>query len=71
MVNIIESYGLVQKLGYFLTYNATNNDCVIRILGEKYGFTFNERRLQCLAHIINLAVHDLLDALSDSVFAMS
>jgi hypothetical protein len=71
MVEIIESYGLVRKLGYFLTDNATNNDRAIRILGEKYGFTLNERRLRCLAHIINLSVHDLLNALSDSVLAIS
>jgi hypothetical protein len=71
MVNIIESFGLVQKLGYFLTDNATNNDCAIRILGKKYGFTLDERRLRCLAHIINLAVHNLLNALFDSVISLS
>jgi hypothetical protein len=71
MISVIESFGLVHKLGYFLTDNATNNDRAIRILGQKYGFDLEERRLRCLAHIINLAVHDLLDALSNSVLALS
>jgi hypothetical protein len=48
LVEVIESFGLVHKLGYFLTDNATNNDRAIRILGEKYRFDLNEHRLRCL-----------------------
>jgi len=42
---IIELFKLANKVGYFLADNATNNDHAIQILGQKYRFTLNERRL--------------------------
>ncbi|KAI0359342.1 hypothetical protein OH77DRAFT_1368363, partial [Trametes cingulata] len=51
---------LYQALGITCD-NATNNDAMVNILGERLdGFEGSVGRVRCFAHIINLVVKSLL-----------
>src|SRR5437762_10271873 len=61
-----KEYHIVEKLGYFMMDNATNNDKALKSLNSQIqtdggvGFDPIETRLRCFGHIMNLAVKDLL-----------
>ncbi|KID93618.1 Ribonuclease H-like protein, partial [Metarhizium majus ARSEF 297] len=48
------------KLGYFTLDNATNNDTCMEELAFEHNFSYEERRIRCGPHVINLSVRDLL-----------
>ncbi len=52
----MDEYGLKEKLGYFMTDNASSNDtCVAEIIDLiRPDLDLGERRLRCMGHIINL-----------------
>ncbi|EAQ90620.1 hypothetical protein CHGG_02555 [Chaetomium globosum CBS 148.51] len=54
ILDVIRNYGIEKKIGYFTVDNATNNDAALKIIGEKLGFQWKERRVRCFGHIINL-----------------
>jgi hypothetical protein len=60
ILDVIRDYGIEKKIGYFTVDNATNNDAALKIIGEKLGFRWEERRVRCFGHIINLVVRALL-----------
>jgi hypothetical protein len=60
ILEVIGDYGIEEKIGYFTVDNATNNDAALKIIGEKLGFRWEERRVRCFGHIINLVVRALL-----------
>lgn len=43
-----------RKIGYFNSDNASNNDNCLKFLGIEFGFDWEEKRLRCLGHVINL-----------------
>lgn len=53
---ILEEYSLKEKLGYFITDNASSNDtCVTEIIETlQPDLDAHGRRLRCMGHIINL-----------------
>lgn len=51
---IIRDWKLEDRIGYFVTDNASNNNSCIDSLGEKFNFRSTERRLRCICHILNL-----------------
>ncbi|KAM3537959.1 hypothetical protein ARSEF1564_009122 [Beauveria bassiana] len=57
---VIDSYGMRDKTGYFTLDNASNNDTILRALANTFGFNPAHRRLRCHGHIINLAVQAFL-----------
>lgn len=57
---IIHEYGLEDRVGYFVTDNAENNDTCLADLGTEFGFNKKHRRLRCCGHIINLVARSIL-----------
>ncbi|OAA37489.1 Ribonuclease H-like protein [Cordyceps fumosorosea ARSEF 2679] len=57
---VIDSYGMRDRIGYFTLDNASNNDTMLRALANTFGFNPAHRRLRCHGHIINLAVQAFL-----------
>jgi hypothetical protein len=60
MLEIIRSFNIEDKVGYFTLDNAGNNDTAMEIIGRELGFNHEHRRVRCIGHIINLVVKDLL-----------
>ena len=57
---IIHEYGLEDRIGYFVTDNADNNDTCLDALSAELGFNKVQRRLRCSGHIINLVARSIL-----------
>lgn len=60
LIEVIKEYGLQERVGYFVTDNASNNDVAIdQILSHFFpNMTTAKRkarRLRCLGHVINLS----------------
>ena len=61
VLEVIDGYGIMNKVGYFTMDNATNNHTMMEELQSKIRdlnilFDAKKRRLRCLGHIINLSV---------------
>ncbi|OWT42471.1 restless-like transposase [Pochonia chlamydosporia 170] len=59
-LQVVDSYGVRAKMGYFTLDNAYNNDTMMHTVAETCGFNSTHRRLRCNGHIINLAVQAFL-----------
>jgi len=57
---IINEFGFEDRIGYFVTDNADNNDTCLEELGIEFGFNKKHRRLRCCGHIINLVARSIL-----------
>jgi len=58
---LLQEYGVLERLGYFIGDNASNNDTLVRALADEQVFgerNYNaqEHRLRCVGHVINLVV---------------
>ena len=51
---VIAEFYLQDRLGYFVTDNATNNNTCLQYLSAEFCFDFQHRRLRCIGHIFNL-----------------
>ena len=66
MHELLQEYGIQDKLGWFQSDNTGNNDTMLKHLNQAIrmaggeGFDVETRRLRCLGHILNLAVKLLL-----------
>ncbi|OBS15162.1 hypothetical protein FPOA_28731 [Fusarium poae] len=60
VLEVISSYDIEKKIGYFTVDNASNNDTALAEIGDALGFHWPERRVRCLGHVINLVVKALL-----------
>jgi hypothetical protein len=66
MAEAIEEYGIAKQIGYHTGDNATSNDTCLKhlsqMLQDKYGVSFHpsQRRIRCIAHIINLSLQAFL-----------
>lgn len=65
---IINHFDLADKIGYFMTDNATNNDTCIEALGTEFGFNPLHRRLRCSGHKINLVARAMLWGVDEEAF---
>jgi hypothetical protein len=57
---IIHDFNLKDKIDYFITDNATNNDTCLEELGVEFNFHPLHRRLRCSGRKINLVARALL-----------
>jgi hypothetical protein len=48
---IVQTFGLEQKLGWFVYDNALNNDTYVEALGSEFEFDHFERRIRCIGHV--------------------
>ena len=62
VIELIEEYELIDKIGYFVLDNATSNDtCVAAVLARlRPELNPIHRRLRCLGHVINLTAKAFL-----------
>ena len=65
IIDVLKEYEITDKIGYFITDNASNNDTCIDIIVRTLLPTFTaeqrrQRRLRCWGHIINLAAKAFL-----------
>jgi hypothetical protein len=60
IVEVIKSFELEEKVGYFTLDNAGNNDTAMEVIAEVLGLDSTRRRVRCIGHIINLVVKALL-----------
>lgn len=60
VIDILEDYGVSEKVGYFTLDNASNNDTAMEAIGKALNFNGRARRVRCFGHIINLVVKALL-----------
>lgn len=60
--NILEEFAISQKIGFFVTDNATNNDTAVAAICSTLRLKGSpcRRRLRCLGHIVNLAAKSFL-----------
>ncbi|XP_044724234.1 Ribonuclease H-like protein [Hirsutella rhossiliensis] len=59
----------VHTVGYFTLDNAANNDTCMEDLAFEHGFSPEERRIRCAAHILNLCVRAMLYGSKQENFA--
>ena len=76
ILDIIASYQISSKIGYFTLDNAKNNDTAIEAIGTELKFRGKGRRIRCFGHILNLVCKQLLfghdaDAFEEEISADS
>ncbi|KJZ71327.1 hypothetical protein HIM_09263 [Hirsutella minnesotensis 3608] len=60
ILDVIEAYGIQDKIGYFTLDNAENNDTAMEIIGAELGFIGRTRRGRCFGHTLNLSAKSIL-----------
>jgi hypothetical protein len=60
VLDTIDSFGINDKVGYFVLDNATNNDTAMKVIGDELGFMGSKRRGRCIGHTLNLSAKALL-----------
>ena len=60
ILDIIRSFGIEDKVGYFTLDNAANNETAMREIAQELHFDPVQRRVRCVGHILNLVVKSLL-----------
>ncbi|KID96102.1 Ribonuclease H-like protein, partial [Metarhizium majus ARSEF 297] len=54
------AFGLQDRIGYCTLDNAANNDTAMETLGIEFDFDWDERRICCAPHVLNLAVRAMM-----------
>jgi hypothetical protein len=61
VLQVIQEYGIEEKVGYFMMDNASNNDTMMEELQKSLpGFNVRQRRLRYLGHVVNLVYKAML-----------
>lgn len=60
ILDIIKSFGIEDKVGYFTLDNAPNNDTAMAEIAGELKIDAVQRRVRCIGHILNLVVKALL-----------
>ena len=60
VIEIIEAFGLEQRIGYFVLDNTINCSTAVDVLAEKYSFDATKCRLRCVVHILNLIAQQIM-----------
>ena len=68
VAEVIASFEMEDRIGYFTLDNAESNDTAMTALGDLFGFDGRQRRVRCFGHIINLVAKALLFGKDDEVF---
>jgi hypothetical protein len=61
ILEVLQHYGVAEHIGYCVADNASNNDTLVKALGEDLIFSTHlydasQRRLRCVGHVVNLVV---------------
>ena len=70
IIEIIESYRIGHKIGYFTLNNASNNSTAVAAIVKHFDLPTkkNLRWVQCIGHVINLIIKALLFGKSHKAF---
>ncbi|KAJ3453414.1 hypothetical protein MRS44_017661 [Fusarium solani] len=60
ILDVLDAYGIQDKIGYFTLDNAESNDKAMEIIGGELGFVGSTRRGRCFGHTLNLSAKALL-----------
>jgi hypothetical protein len=60
ILDILDAYGIKDRIGYFTLDNAENNDKAMEAIGGELGFVGSTRRSRCFRHTLNLSAKTLL-----------
>lgn len=60
VLEILEGYEILDKLGYITLDNATNMDSAAEEIAKARGLHPPKRRIRCFGHVLNLVVKALL-----------
>ncbi len=71
VVNIINFYGIVNKVGYFILNNAKNNDLIIEFISKKLKFVRSTRHTKYVRYTLNFATKTLFFGYDINTFKKS
>jgi hypothetical protein len=57
---IVYQYNIQDRVGYFTTDNASNNDTCMIFLGDEFDFDHAVRRVRCVGHVLNLVAKAIM-----------
>jgi hypothetical protein len=60
IAEVVREFDIGNKLGYFITDNASNNATCLQFLGEEFNFSAPERHVRCTGHVLNLVAKAIL-----------
>ena len=60
ILDVLDAYGIQDKIGYFTLDNAESNDKAMEVIGGELGFVGSTRRGRCFGHTLNLSAKALL-----------
>ncbi|KAG7433851.1 putative AC transposase [Fusarium oxysporum f. sp. raphani] len=60
ILDVLDAYGIQDKIGYFTLDNAESNDQAMEVIGGELGFVGSTRRGRCFGHTLNLSAKALL-----------
>ncbi|KAL9561234.1 hypothetical protein ACKAV7_014589 [Fusarium commune] len=60
ILDVLDAYGIQDRIGYFTLDNAESNDKAMEVIGGKLGFVGSTRRGRCFGHTLNLSAKALL-----------
>ncbi|PWI64137.1 hypothetical protein PCL_12103 [Purpureocillium lilacinum] len=60
ILDVLEAYGIQDRIGYFTLDNAESNDTAMEVIGGELGFVGSTRRGRCFGHTLNLSAKALL-----------
>ncbi|KAI8402177.1 hypothetical protein FOFC_17482 [Fusarium oxysporum] len=68
ILDVLDAYGIQDKIGYFTLDNAESNDKAMEVIGGELGFVGSRRRGRCFGHTLNLSAKALLFGHNVEVF---
>ena len=68
VTTIINYFNLIDKIGYFIIDNVTNNDTYIEALRIEFGFNLLHRHLRYSSYKINLITRVMLQGVDEEAF---
>lgn len=61
LLETLSSFGVdADRIGYFIADNAANSNTCLKDLASSLSFKYNERRVRCAGHVINLIAYAIL-----------
>ena len=66
--DVIAHYQLQDKLGYFVTDNASSNETCLDYLATEFGFNTKESWIRCSGHVLNLVAQAILFGSDEEAF---
>jgi hypothetical protein len=59
-LTILTEFDILDRLGYTVTDNASNNDTALDVMANELDFNKDHKRLRCMGHIVNLIAKAVL-----------